>query len=573
MGVSREVPFFEAGLPGEILHSRVSRYHVLRGNRTCRQTYLELFNCAPFPLTHWLPENLHELANILPGNPGENLLEIQRTGTLLPLFQQFGAGRTQRDVGRGRSKRSNYTMPRRMVGESGTTHLCPACLIEDAASFGVPYLHLAHQIPGVTACWRHAIRLLDRCPTCRCPLERTSTLVLSPWLGCECGTDIATAGHASPVVAAAAEMDYARFSRELLEVAPVAIDTDQLVAMYRARISTLGFGRGRLLVNRVELLSAIEEYFGTALLADLDPAYRRGKTSGWFHPLSCSAAAEAPLTRHLIFSLFLFRTADCFVAHAKAAANAAVPARGRRLRASDDGGLMCKQDGTVGDFGKERAISSLVRVARQHELSVDDLWLRHFGAMKQLVKRWPLAPTEIAKRLAGGNAGTRSSGSRPHPADREWAEAIQEAAARIYRSNDKPRRMSTSILIRETHCRPATWPTAEKFPATYAACEESKESQWHYYARRVLWAMRRCTSNTIPRSILTLSTRLEYFRAGAVYDYLRASGVPLGREATPTQLLRLGITRDWKGPCPDQVFPAVGRAYQKIGRRKGSRRG
>jgi len=83
------LPFFPASLPDETIGSRISRYHILRGQPTAHTTYRQLFNQSPFSLTTLVQPHLDKLAARLPGSPKFNLKTIQKENTLLPLFQHF----------------------------------------------------------------------------------------------------------------------------------------------------------------------------------------------------------------------------------------------------------------------------------------------------------------------------------------------------------------------------------------------------------------------------------------------------------------------------------------------------
>lgn len=46
-------------------------------------------------------------------------------------------------------------LPKRFVNEP--VRLCPLCLHEDVQKYGVPYIHLSHQMPSVRACSKHGV--------------------------------------------------------------------------------------------------------------------------------------------------------------------------------------------------------------------------------------------------------------------------------------------------------------------------------------------------------------------------------------------------------------------------------
>ena len=52
--------FFPMSMPDETLQSRITRYHFLSGNKTEAETFRDLFDAAPFPLTI-IPKQLGKL--------------------------------------------------------------------------------------------------------------------------------------------------------------------------------------------------------------------------------------------------------------------------------------------------------------------------------------------------------------------------------------------------------------------------------------------------------------------------------------------------------------------------------
>src|SRR5471032_1699379 len=179
------LPFFPSALPDETISSRVSRYHIRRGQLTNNSTYTELFGLAPFSLTPLVQPHLDKLALRLPGSPVDNLRVLQNDSTLLPLFRRFFGTHLAKRKTIG-NEITAVELPRRLLGGSRLTHLCPECLVDDDKVHGCRYIHRSHQIPGVTSCWKHGRLLMDRCPACRQPFSQPGQLILSAWIGCDC---------------------------------------------------------------------------------------------------------------------------------------------------------------------------------------------------------------------------------------------------------------------------------------------------------------------------------------------------------------------------------------------------
>ncbi|WP_436231242.1 TniQ family protein, partial [Caballeronia sp. LjRoot29] len=221
---------------GESLVSQVGRYHVLSGNRTTRETYNDLFQRAPFSLTFVVPPYLGGLTRMLPGGDVQSLHSLVQEATLLPLFQIYTCASFGTEGAHAGLNEALQQLPKRMVDSFGWTRLCPTCLHEDDATFGVSMIRTAHQIPGVSHCFRHGVPLMDRCPGCRCPFERKNDLVLFPWSGCAACRKHWKSMPSEPVGPADNKiaLGFAQFTAQLLQGRPKKqISSDSLATLYR----------------------------------------------------------------------------------------------------------------------------------------------------------------------------------------------------------------------------------------------------------------------------------------------------------------------------------------------------
>ncbi len=75
-------------MPDETLQSRITRYHFLSGNKTEAETFRDLFDAAPFPLTI-IPKQLEALADRLPGDKESNISELLAVNTVFPAYRPF----------------------------------------------------------------------------------------------------------------------------------------------------------------------------------------------------------------------------------------------------------------------------------------------------------------------------------------------------------------------------------------------------------------------------------------------------------------------------------------------------
>ncbi len=552
----KTVPFFPAGFTDELFASRISIYHITRGHQTAEETFQELFDSGKFSLTHSVPQHIGRLAERIPGERTAVTEDLYRRSTLLPLFELFG-GRTLID----NSKLSSFH--RRIVGNARATYVCPDCLRDDQRDFGTPFLHRSHQLPSSTCCWKHGTQLIDRCPECRCPIEPPIGLILAPWKGCHCGLQyhqLETGASAS----SEAEQMLAKFGHGLLHCPPDVLGLPYFVEAYRNRAKALGFSWGRN-VNRKKLMAAIEATFGKTLLATIDWSYRKGQIASWLHVFDMPSAMEASISRHLILGAFLYEDADILVGDLRKLVNErrtqGEVSLARVKPVKDD------KAASIRKFDPATMLDRVVRLAREQKLSVDALWSVEYASMKRLVRHVPGVIEMIEARLKSSSEKTDKRASKPPSRltpemDAALAEKVRVAGAAMHADTDKPQRITKNqVLLKAANGKKLAWPTTDTAPLTLAHCESVAESQWHFYARRLLWTMLEFAGRNASKSMLVEASGLEYRKAGDVLDYLLKFDYQPTPESYSQQLERLGILKKWKGPKPDSQYPKVGRLY------------
>lgn len=310
-------------LPDEAFCSQAGRYHVQSGNSTTRQTYLDLFGSAPFSLTAPSAQGLDALADRLSGNQQQNRQYLLLNATLFPLRRFFlGASHTYlpRTLSAGRT-------PSWSVRTINETKLCLECLAEDFQEHGHRYIHRAHQIPGVDACWRHGTRLLFKCPGCEYPFEqrRIFDLIRAPWEPCSaCGLPIWEVDGIDSKPVSEVERDYARFTQTVLQDLNAEVSADVLAQAYRLAALEQGFAesaRSKRL-DRAAIEESFLRYYGREVLERMDPCLQTGRTSGRFQILTPGATFEVPLQRHLMFAHYLFAGVETLWRYVEAAQTA-----------------------------------------------------------------------------------------------------------------------------------------------------------------------------------------------------------------------------------------------------------
>lgn len=567
------LPFFPGSLPDETIGSRAVRYHIRRANSSTTQTYKELFGKLPFPLTYTVQPNLDKLAERMPGNAVENQIQLEQQNTLMPLFRLFN-GTSAASHSSAISEQVSATTSRRVVGATHYTNLCPDCLIQDEQEHGLPYLHRSHQIPGVTACWRHRRVLLDCCPSCSCPFSAKNELITTAWHGCtSCGKttiDLAKQKYPEP---SKTEIEFAIFAKDLLHFNELKLSNHLVFKMYIQRAQELGLGWGRDRINRTKLQVRAGKLFGTALLAKMDPAFKAGKLSGWFRALE-SSSIEAPLHRHLIVSYMLFRN----IAQFSKCAKKIVGAQAKDTNASQppSAPTIDKKLDEINQIEGE-----LIQTAVRYEYDIEKLWRYKFSTMQRLVKLHPDAINNLEKKLKKkANKAIfpkRDDATRKEAdaeADIKWRDSILEAAKRLYAVEKRPIRISVNRVIEAAEFSPkgCHHPIESRFPLARAAAIASGESIWHFYARRMLWTLQALPDLDSPPRLIRQLSGLELYKGLAILEYFeshpRGGGPSIA--GINTILEKHGIPRNWTGPCPERSFYAAGRAYRLRTNRRGN---
>ncbi|MBS9759956.1 TniQ family protein [Pseudomonas mosselii] len=150
---------FPEPLPDETMYSLAVRYHRIIGNSSYRRTSDELFGYYSRTCGSMFPCGLKALAYRLGGMITASDLILHHT--LLPLYRPFLSERAySATVQSMMSNNGSGVMMRLGLTASGllkhsSLRYCPACVLDDLRSSGVPYWHRIHVAPGVLTCPLH----------------------------------------------------------------------------------------------------------------------------------------------------------------------------------------------------------------------------------------------------------------------------------------------------------------------------------------------------------------------------------------------------------------------------------
>ncbi|WP_188130774.1 TniQ family protein [Paraburkholderia panacisoli] len=168
--------------------------------------------------------------------------------------------------------RNVSAMARRYRARVGI-RLCARCLVDDVRVFGEPYWHRTHQLPNVTCCPDHRIRLLNCCPRCgRVYIVGETGRFPLPKMHCECGWDLSETGHS--IAETDIRYKLAVVSRDALLLSPPLCSRSQMRDFLRKRM------------HSCDLAHIIERAYGQAALSRSLPRTVRAYDDRLWLPLS-----------------------------------------------------------------------------------------------------------------------------------------------------------------------------------------------------------------------------------------------------------------------------------------------
>ncbi|MBW4599035.1 MAG: TniQ family protein [Calothrix sp. FI2-JRJ7] len=161
--------FFPIFYSDELLYSALARYHIRSGNKSFRQTDLELFGYSSQQVSKiTLTNNLNYLVKNLSFFYRQTFDVLLQNHTLYPFYATFLTPQEAwllKDSMKKKLSGSILEVAKVATNSTGDSRkflkFCPTCLKEDEEKYGEPYWHRLHQIPGVLVCSEHSVPLLD----------------------------------------------------------------------------------------------------------------------------------------------------------------------------------------------------------------------------------------------------------------------------------------------------------------------------------------------------------------------------------------------------------------------------
>jgi hypothetical protein len=154
-----------------------------------------------------------------------------------------------------------------------------------------------------------------------------------------------------------------------------------------------------------------------------------------------------------------------------------------------------------------------------------------------------------------------------HSEDLKWAQYFSNTAIVLYSSTDIPKKISRNYLMREAGWDKGSMPSYDKFPLARQQLESLCESDWHFYARRIVWAKLRVgAAGTSERGVLGASG-VEHHQGQLVLNHfllVRPNQI-LGPGTIMEILKKYKISKDWEGPLRNCQLLKPGRSSSRGG--------
>lgn len=151
-------------LPDETVFSLCSRYHVLSGNTTTKETNRILFGRGLESAAHDFPVGIQRLINTSDSELGniDQIIEKHSVAKAYLPFLSWDRRHSVRDLMAFSGGASTHTRVATAIGARSAgfkclhpLRQCEDCLASDEKKYGVGYWHLSHQLPGMWICIKH----------------------------------------------------------------------------------------------------------------------------------------------------------------------------------------------------------------------------------------------------------------------------------------------------------------------------------------------------------------------------------------------------------------------------------
>lgn len=277
---------------------------------------VELFGRRLDPLSY-VPVGIDILLDRLPQEYGLTVERLLQRYTLFPYINPFAFGIAGGNLLAAVSRDQRNSISRNTFVRPGDAELpwsepryCPACVREDWTKYGLPYWHRKHQIPDVTVCTLHGVRLRASCPTCG-PKPWVMNTLCAPGICRFCGQALDNIdGQFAGVSKDDPRYRLALLIGDIVDADLPRFDLGVLRSTYRE-----GLARHGLLfayqIRQTEFRETIIKRFGRPYLISVG-ANLSEETSSNLHWSSKLFADRIPHTRPILYCLLVDMLFDSF---------------------------------------------------------------------------------------------------------------------------------------------------------------------------------------------------------------------------------------------------------------------
>ena len=277
-------------LPDELLLGRLIRYMAISGDEAgvfCEQA----FGSSRVSLHPLLTAGIEHLSHVVGESPEEFLYQ-QTLASLFIFYLPEHASDLKKHLLANEGVKAIRQSQLASFGSGGVVCLkwCQHCAKQDIQSYGVPYWHRAHQIPGVIACYKHPI-LLKSIELDERKHRLDSRLLPSCYGAVQSALDI--------------ECRVSKFSQKLLLMLITGHPIVELPSVYRWRLADLGFISAGGSVRRQRLMQQFITCVGRYRSGPDTPLPNDSKDYRYLSELLTPKSSHHPF-RHLLFASWLF---------------------------------------------------------------------------------------------------------------------------------------------------------------------------------------------------------------------------------------------------------------------------
>ena len=159
------IPFFPAPYPDELWYSVICRYHIRSGNPSVKYSIRELYGANHINVPVELCGALSSLLEAIPAK-ALTAKDIIMQHTLYPYYTRFFSNNRKKSaymlaLNGNRHAGQHIGIYQSSSMDARRLRYCPQCFDEDIVTYGEPYWHRLHQIPGIAVCPRHGCWLAD----------------------------------------------------------------------------------------------------------------------------------------------------------------------------------------------------------------------------------------------------------------------------------------------------------------------------------------------------------------------------------------------------------------------------